>query len=470
MKPNILVLSIDSLRNDMCFGQNKTSFTPNLDSLISKGTFFTHAIACSSSTIPSFSSIFTGLYPFACVGKKDKIVRINENVETFVKQFKNFGYNCHTFIPEVLNQGGIDKIFPGNLEKFDSFSTLNDGVGDKIIGKLTKELEEPWMYTIHLFDLHGKVTLDRSGDFQKFNDEKFGKNNYEKVFSAMDEWIGKIISKINLENTLVIVTADHGSPAADFDDEKENESQKFIKSVKYEPGTVFKIGKKIAVKFPNLLKLQRKKISKLYVKKRDKIVDTKRKEKLESIQTKNLSPFEERILKNTVTTIPNVFEETCRVPLLFCGLNIPNGKIISQQIQTLDIFPTVAEIISMSLTNSLTHSRSLLTLINGKKIEEKPAYMETVTNTETDDVIGIRVSNFKYFRNSIDPKKNIHLYDLQNDPKEEENLYQNYPEKILEMEKIIDEIRKENLPKQLSELTDDEVNTVENELRKLGYI
>jgi len=470
LKPNVLVISIDSLRNDMCLGSNKTSHTPNLDSLIRNGTFFTQAITCASSTIPSFSSIVTGLYPFACVGKKDKIVRINENVETFVKQFENFGYNCHTFIPEVLYQGGLDKIFLGNLEKFSSFSFLNDGVGDKIIGKLTKELEEPWIYTIHLFDLHGKVTLDGTGGFQKFNNEKFGKNNYEKVFSAMDEWIGKIISKINLENTLVIVTADHGSPAADFDDVKDEEGQQFSKSIEYEPGTLFKIGKKIAKKFPNLLESQREKISKSYVKKRDKIIDSKRKEKLKSIRTKNLSPFEERILKNTVTSTPNIFEEICKVPLLFCGLNIPKGEIISQQIQTLDIFPTIAEIISMSLTHSLTHSRSLLALINGENIKEKPAYIETVTNSESDDVIGIRTPNFKYFRNSIDSKKNVHLYNLQNDPKEEKNICLNNLEKILEMEKIIDMVRKENLPKQLAELTDDEASMVEDELRKLGYI
>jgi len=454
----------------MCVGQNKTSFTPNLDSLIDKGTFFSQAITCASSTIPSFSSIFTGLYPFACVGKIDKIVRINEKTESFVKQFKNFGYNCYSFVPEILSQGGFEKIFPGNLEKFDSSSFLNEGIGDKMINKLSKELETPWIYTIHLFDLHGKVTLDRIGNYQKFGNKKFGKNNYEKVFSAIDEWIGKIISKIDLENTLVVLTADHGSPAADFDDVKDKEGEKFSKSIEYEPSTLFKIGRKIAKKFPNLLEKQRGKISKTHIKKRNEILDSKRKEKLKLIQTKNLSPFEERILKNTVTSIPNVYEETCKVPLLFCGLNIPNQKIVSQQIQTLDIFPTIAEIISMPISDPLLHSRSLFPLIKGEKLEEKPAYIETVTNTESDDIIGIRTSNFKYFRNSLEPKKNIHLYDLKTDPKEEQNLYQKYPKKVLEMEEIINKIRKDDLPKQLSNLTDDESNTIKNELRKLGYI
>ena len=36
MKPNILFISIGSLRNDRCFGKNRNAKTPNLDSLIKK--------------------------------------------------------------------------------------------------------------------------------------------------------------------------------------------------------------------------------------------------------------------------------------------------------------------------------------------------------------------------------------------------------------------------------------------------
>ena len=37
MKPNVLLLTIDSLRADKVFGNTKTSLTPNIDNLIKNG-------------------------------------------------------------------------------------------------------------------------------------------------------------------------------------------------------------------------------------------------------------------------------------------------------------------------------------------------------------------------------------------------------------------------------------------------
>ena len=53
MKPNILFLVIDSLRSDKCYSKDKTSYTPNLDLLISEGVYFTQAISSVASTSPS---------------------------------------------------------------------------------------------------------------------------------------------------------------------------------------------------------------------------------------------------------------------------------------------------------------------------------------------------------------------------------------------------------------------------------
>ena len=60
MKPNVLFLVIDSLRQDKCIGKEKSSITPNLDKLIQSGTFFNQTISAAPITIPSLSSIFTG--------------------------------------------------------------------------------------------------------------------------------------------------------------------------------------------------------------------------------------------------------------------------------------------------------------------------------------------------------------------------------------------------------------------------
>ena len=42
MKPNILLIVIDSLRYDKCYGETKTSLTPNLDKIIDNAVNTTH--------------------------------------------------------------------------------------------------------------------------------------------------------------------------------------------------------------------------------------------------------------------------------------------------------------------------------------------------------------------------------------------------------------------------------------------
>ena len=64
MKSNILFLVIDSFRSDKCYDENKTSITPNIDSLIKQGIFFSQAISSVASTSSSMGSIFTGMFPF----------------------------------------------------------------------------------------------------------------------------------------------------------------------------------------------------------------------------------------------------------------------------------------------------------------------------------------------------------------------------------------------------------------------
>jgi len=64
MKPNILLISIDSWRADFCsFINGEETKTPVITELAEKSAVFTNAIAPSSWTLQVHASIFTGLYP-----------------------------------------------------------------------------------------------------------------------------------------------------------------------------------------------------------------------------------------------------------------------------------------------------------------------------------------------------------------------------------------------------------------------
>ena len=111
MKPNLLFLVVDSLRQDKCIGKQKSSVTPNLDKFIQNGTFFNQTISTASITVPSLSSIFTGLHPFECTILDNDLFNLIPNTRTFIQDLSDFGYTTSAIIPEALSHTNFVKIF-----------------------------------------------------------------------------------------------------------------------------------------------------------------------------------------------------------------------------------------------------------------------------------------------------------------------------------------------------------------------
>ena len=84
MKHNIIFLLIDSFNSRNCFGNEKTSITPNIDSLISNGVYFDQVITCASTTVPSICSMFTGTYPFDATVLDGNHYKLNTKIQNFV--------------------------------------------------------------------------------------------------------------------------------------------------------------------------------------------------------------------------------------------------------------------------------------------------------------------------------------------------------------------------------------------------
>lgn len=105
------------------------------------------------------------------------------------------------------------------------------------------------------------------------------------------------------------------------------------------------------------------------------------------------------------------------------------AKEISQQIRTIDIMPTILDYLNIKLDTK--HEKldgvSLLPLIQGKKLEENIAYSETGNPLDRKEppkepnTMSVRTSKWKLIYNQHNETRE--LYDLQNDPKEEKNLY-----------------------------------------------
>ena len=73
IRPNIIFLTIDAFQARRFFGKNRTAKTPNIDSLLEKGTYFTQAFSNADGTILSLNSMFNSLFPFATGVRQKKI-------------------------------------------------------------------------------------------------------------------------------------------------------------------------------------------------------------------------------------------------------------------------------------------------------------------------------------------------------------------------------------------------------------
>jgi len=448
---NVFLLIIDSFRSDKFYEKFISSENSNISKLVKNGSFFSQTISTADATILSWSGIFTSKFPFKTGIRSARFNKLNKETTTCFDILKNFDYSFYGFLPKLSETIGLFPSFRNDDYLFDFYQGITNGLSEKIINLLeSNKLKEPWFLISHSMDLHSPIEIS-----EKFNHENFGETYYDKKISEIDFWLGKIIEKIDLSNTIVIITSDHGDYIQAI--KKDDLLIDFHTNAETEI-TV----SKIAGKIPGFLKPMKDKMFLL----REKF-SQERKSRI--ISKLNLKSHEKRALMSGKSDKDHfLFDEQIKVPLLFVGSDIPKNLQITQQIRSVDIFPTIFDILDIK-TKINFDGVSLKPLLNGNQISEIPAYIESnpLVLTESNDVIGIRTSQYKYFRDKDDPKNRIHLFDLLEDPNENNNISFNI-ELVSKMENILQNILKHNISEKFS--NNDESDEIEQELRKLGYL
>ena len=468
MRPNIIFFLIDGLRADQYFGNDKTSFTPNIDSLRKKGTYFTNAFASADGTLLSLISIFHSIYPIKTPEVRSKYALQKNNLLAILAEN---GYEINGLVSDLQSFTDYTNYFENNVKTFDYFKYVNkmdqfllntsSGVTDKIIDFLkSRTSKKPWFYYIHAMTLHPLKDYFASYDSERellnqgikdFDNEKFGAGLYERTVSFIDHELGKILEHIDLDNTILILTSDHGqsipyegNPEVDF--EPKLEASKKI-GLKFLPKTTHKAGGQFLYKI-------RKLVSKRKLNKAN--------DKLTNYQKRSREAFDK----------VSLFDEMLHIPLLFAGNHI-NSRTVSDLVHHTDILPTLCELVNINL-NQAIHGRSLVPLIEGNKIEEKPIYLRTRLSLDPKpnerDSVGIRTINYKYFRSAYNANENIHLYDLKNDPYENSNIMKTNKKLVTQFEKTLLEMQKNDFSEYVDEEDTEELKEIEYELRKMGYV
>jgi len=445
---NVIFLVIDALRADKIYSENKSSYTPNFDSLLQKGIYFNQSISCSDQTGTSLASIFTSKFP--CNTNLNGFT-FKSNEKLLLSEFQKMNYETYSFVPDIdffkkLVSQFTKNIFY-NFEDKKFWKKLNEGLGSEIISKIPNS-KNPWFYFIHVMDIRPPFDVPKDFDL-----EKFGKTKYDRLVSSIDSWLGEFIQNIDLQNTIIVLTSDHGEyiPATDKFVNKTSNLQKVISKTTKSKPFLEKLGLKTVMNIRFAYQ-------------------TYQKEKLKY----ELTPLQLRSLNSRAGL--DLFDELIRVPLLFVGNDLPKNQIISELVRHVDIFPTLFTLLKIESPSNLD-GVDLSPLWKNEKFDKLVAYLEVGINAAqlidekkeiSPKVIGLRTTTHKYYRMRHDAKKYIHVFDLKNDPNEENNLSEKNPELIINLEKQLQSLLNTKIKK--SDLSEDEIKKARDLLFKLGYV
>jgi len=239
--PNIILISIDTLRADHLgsYGYERDT-SPNMDKLAEEGVLFENAFSQAPWTLPSMASMHTSLYPTQ-IGLSKFEYRINDKLLTIAEYMRNNFYNTFAVVSNFVTS----KFF-GFEQGFNQFEETYRLKADKSSSKVTTDKairfiqnnkDNKFFLWVHYMDPHGNyinhdefdygseyadslpseagtAQLNKIKDTLDTNDLSYVKNLYDEEISYTDKYIGELINSLSElgieENTIIILTADHG--------------------------------------------------------------------------------------------------------------------------------------------------------------------------------------------------------------------------------------------------------------------
>jgi arylsulfatase len=254
---NVILLSVDALRADhlSCYGyQRETS--PFLDEFADSNVFFEYPYSASSNTREAVPALITGQYPDTAIGSDYKL-----DTQTIASTLSKEGYSTAAFHsnPYASRAFGTDDGFDTYdddlhfgknklialaqraLDKIRNKHYVRaDGINERSLKWIdNREEDDPFFLWNHYMDVHGpyeppsefrELFEDRSISDRKAqrlylravrdpqsvtdSEQEFLINLYDGEIRYIDSQIESFLAKLEerdlLENSLIIITSDHG--------------------------------------------------------------------------------------------------------------------------------------------------------------------------------------------------------------------------------------------------------------------
>lgn len=246
-KPNFIFIAVDSLRYDHlgCYGYPQNT-SPNIDRFAKDATLFEDFISQSPWTLPSHATMFFGLNSGAH-GVDHNFERIAPDAVTLPLILQQNGYEtiglaCAPLLetPYGFQRGFdlYDDLISSKTKNKSWRNVTSKKVVQKAIQSLKRRQKKNFFLFLHMWDVHydynppqpwdKKFFPEYEGDLDPYHwvrndkvkeyiseeDKKFIISQYDGEISFTDHHLGlffREIKKMGLwENTVIIITADHG--------------------------------------------------------------------------------------------------------------------------------------------------------------------------------------------------------------------------------------------------------------------
>ncbi|HYT59524.1 MAG TPA: sulfatase, partial [Haliangiales bacterium] len=141
----------------------------------------------------------------------------------------------------------------------------------------------------------------------------------------------------------------------------------------------------------------------------------------------------------------SLFEESARVPLIVAAPGRKeNGKASQRVVESLDVYPTVADLCGLTAPKNLAGT-SLQPLLNNSRLRwDRPAYTQVQRGNEAGRFMGrsVRTERWRYTEWD-EGKKGVELYDHDKDPREFNNLASQpkYMKVVSQMKQLLQQAR-----------------------------
>jgi arylsulfatase A-like enzyme len=236
-QPNILLISIDTLRADhlSCYGYGRET-SPNIDALAASGVLFEDAHSSSSWTLPGLASLVTGEHA-STHGCWNFATRLHTDHVTLAERLLTAGYDTASITTNLftnraygLQQGivladeGSFRSEDGPLETAVTSPRVSDNAIDHLTAVASLDGQRPWFLWLHYFDPHDEY-LEHEGFSERFltPDETdpvaVSRDAYDGEILFTDFHIGRVLDALESlglsDVTVVALVADHGEEFAD---------------------------------------------------------------------------------------------------------------------------------------------------------------------------------------------------------------------------------------------------------------